>query len=87
MAKAPATKTPPSQICIDGQYLRTITQVAKGWFPTEFRIVSIKGEGTTKRHFQILLVDADGDKVKKFIQEYPMCKIENTISQKNANIS
>lgn len=82
MAKESTEVKPPSQICIDGQYLRTITQVAKGWFPTQFRTASIKGEGI-ERHFEILLVDADDDyKVNQFLREYQMCKIENTFSKK-----
>lgn len=88
MSKVSEAKSRPSQICVDGQYLRNIKGLAEAWFPTQFRIASVKSEDGMpakaggKNHFEILLVDADDAKVKEFLKKYTMCKIENTLSKK-----
>ena len=88
MPKVSSARSRPSQICVDGQYLRNIKGLAEAWFPTQYRIVSLKSDdGSTpraggKNHFKILLVDAAEDKIKAFLNKYPMCKIENTLSRK-----
>lgn len=75
-------KERPSQIRIGKKYLREIKELAEAWFGGAFRIASVKGLEDKKKHFEILLVDAPEEKVKGFLEKYPMCKIENTLSKK-----
>lgn len=68
-----------SKVPIMGKYKRHIIDLAKATFRTRFRSVSLN---RPKWRFDILVVDADDKLVKEFTDEYEMCHIENTFSQK-----
>lgn len=70
---------PDSKVPVQTKYKCNIIELAKAAFRTSFRTVTLN-----RKHwrFDILLVDADAKHVTEFLNDYPMCHIENTFSQK-----
>lgn len=86
MAKKVSERFPnlaDSQIPLQGQYKRSITQIAKAFFRTALRQVNLNRK---EMRFDILVVDANETLVKEFIEEYPMCYVENTFSEIKAEV-
>lgn len=69
--------TPDSRVPIQGKYARNIREIASAFFRITFRSVKLNRQ---QWRFDIMLVDADKESVTQFLQQYPMCHIENTFS-------
>lgn len=70
--------TADCSVPIDGQYRRNIISTAKGFFRICFRNVKLN---RLEWRFDVHTVDADAKTINDFLEECPMCSVENTFSE------
>lgn len=69
--------TTDSRVPIQGKYVRDVRDLAKASFRIAFRSVKLN---RNEWRFDVHVVDADAQVVTEFMQEFPMCHVENTFS-------
>lgn len=69
--------TPDCTVPIKGKYRRNIISIAKGFFRIGFRSVKLNRD---EWRFDVHTVDATQQTIKDFLEECPMCFVENTYS-------
>lgn len=70
--------TADCSVPIQGQYRRNIISAAKTCFRIAFRSAELN---RSDWRFDVHTVDASEDSIKNFLEEYPMCFVENTFSE------
>lgn len=63
---------------IEGKYRRNIISIAKGFFRIGFRKAELNRD---QWRFDVHVVDADAQTIKDFLEECPMCHVENTFRE------
>lgn len=69
--------TADSRVPIKGRYRRHVIELAKAYFRTGFRQVTVNRK---EWRFDVHVVDADAQSVKEFEKDHEMCHVENTFS-------
>lgn len=72
------SNTADCSVPIQGKYRRNVIDIAKAYFRICYRSVKLNRE---QWRFDVHTVDADETLVKEFLEEYPMCRVENTFSE------
>lgn len=70
--------TADCSVPIKGKYRRNIISTAKGFFRIGYRSVKLNRD---EWRFDVHTVDADEQTIKDFLEECPMCYVENTFSE------